>query len=75
MSNQYIRRKYCEKCGAKTYEAAVRGSFDKETGEPNTRDICTNQKCFDWCDFNNQHDFTWFTQKCKNCGYFAGHYL
>ena len=76
MSNQYIRRKFCDKCGSKTHEATVRGSFDKETGEPNTRDICTNQKCEVWCDFYNKHTFSiyGFGATCKNCGYDRNNY-
>ena len=72
MSNQFIRRKFCEKCGSKTGEATL-NTFDKETGEKNTRDICTNQKCVDWCHFYDLHKFS-FWQKCKNCGYQNGQY-
>ena len=75
MSNQYIRRKFCEKCGSKTHEATVKGSFDRETGEPNTRDVCANQKCEDWCDFYDKRDFSWLTERCKNCGYYDVDYL
>lgn len=76
MSNQYRRRKFCDKCGSKTHEATVKGSYDKETGELNTRDICTNQKCVDWCSFYRQHQFSlWgFGAECKNCGYIKGQY-
>ena len=63
---------YCRKCGTKT-EPCDLDNYDAKTGKVNTRNICTNTKCEEHCNFHNKHIWgsIWKLQHetCQICGY------
>lgn len=68
-------KKYCKECGNKLEEVNTgyyidsKPSFNEKTGKINTRLQCINPKCEEGCRYFTGHKISFFSNKCKICGY------